>query len=650
MEIKLITTLWLFFLHLHLIAQEKKDMNNLILEDIPSLENELTERLPQYQNSRFASFVDWLPEEKGILIATRFGNTTQLHSVNAPLAARQQVTFFQEPVSNAAVARHADYNGFLFQKDIGGNEYSQIFWYNLEDGSHEMLSDGESVNFGVKWSNSGEQFVFTSSRRNGKDFDIYVSSIKDPKEAEMIVSEGAGGYWWVADWAVDDSKILLSQYMSINNSNAYIYDFETKKLSQINESNDSVVFAPLKWSKDPDVIYVKTDQGQLFSKLAAYNLKTKKLSYITGAIDWNIEGFAINKERSLMAFTTNENGNSQLYLMTADVKNNYQKVPDIPMGQVYGLSFHPKGESLAITLNNAQSNSDIYTLAVDSKKMERWTRSESGGLNLTSFPTPELFTYETFDEVEKGVKRTIPAYIFKPQKRSSKEPLPVIINIHGGPESQYRPYFDTFRAFLVNEMDVAMIAPNVRGSSGYGKEYVQLDNWYNREKSVQDIESLLDWIEAQPDLDASRVAVMGGSYGGYMVLSSMFNYNDRIKCGIDIVGISNFVTFLENTKSYRRDLRRSEYGDERIPEMREFLHKISPTTNADKIKKPLLVIQGANDPRVPQSEADQMVEKIRENEGVVWYMIATDEGHGFKKKDNRDKMQEVIVTFFKNFL
>jgi dipeptidyl aminopeptidase/acylaminoacyl peptidase len=199
-------------------------------------------------------------------------------------------------------------------------------------------------------------------------------------------------------------------------------------------------------------------------------------------------------------------------------------------------------------------------------------------------------------------------------------------------------------------MGIAVIEPNVRGSEGYGKSYLLLDNGYNRENSVKDIGALLDWIEQQPELDQENVAVTGGSYGGYMVLSTMFNYNERIKCGVDIVGISNFVTFLENTQDYRRDLRRVEYGDERDPEMREFLNSISPTTNAHKITKPLFVVQGYNDPRVPYTEAEQIVEAVRKNDVEVWYLLAMDEGHGFRKKTNRDFYIWSEVLFYEEFL
>jgi len=325
----------------------------------------------------------------------------------------------------------------------------------------------------------------------------------------------------------------------------------------------------------------------------------------------------------------------------------YRQVPGIPVGQVYGLLFHPDGDRLALGINTARAPGDIYVLTLKDNSLERWTFSEVGGLNSGAFVTPELILYETFDMVD-GKPRMIPSFYFKPA--GGNGPYPVLVTIHGGPEGQYLPYFSSTTQYYVNELGIAVLAPNVRGSSGYGKSYLLLDNGYNREATVQDIGKLLDWIDRQPELDSSRIAVIGGSYGGYMVLSTMTHYNDRLACGIEIVGISNFVTFLENTMEYRRDLRRQEYGDERNQDMREFLLKISPTTNAHKITRPMLIAQGLNDPRVPASESEQIVSVIRKNGGTVWYLLAKDEGHGFRKKSNRDYFDNAVALFLEEYL
>ncbi|TYP71598.1 S9 family peptidase [Aquimarina intermedia] len=626
-------------------AQNRKEVGNMILENVPEIPEEITTRIQQYQNTRSASFVDWLPNDEGILISTQFGNTSQLHTVLQAGGARNQITFFDEPVSNGSFSPSVTYNGFLFTKDIGGNEFSQIYWYDMNNRTSTMISDGESRNYGINWSNKGDRFAFTSSRRNKKDFDIYISDMKSPKSATLKVDRG-GGYWIVSDWSPDDSKLIITQYLSSTKSNAFIFNIETNKLTQINDDKTEAVFLARFWDKTGKKIYATTNQGKEFNTLVQYDVDTKEITYVTDKIEWDVEEVAINKPKTKAAFTVNENGFSRLYLLDLE-SNTYEKVSNLPLGQISSFKFHPSQATLAVTLNTAETPGDVYSIDLTTGEHKRWTSSEVGGLDTSTFPKPELISYETYDEVD-GKKRQIPAFVYKPQNTAG--PYPVMISIHGGPEGQHTPNFSSFYAFLANEMGIAIIAPNVRGSSGYGKTYLKLDNGFKREDSVKDIGMLIEWIEKTPEFNKDKIAVFGGSYGGYMVLSSMYNFGDKLQCGIDIVGISNFVTFLENTEAYRRDLRRLEYGDERDPKMREYLLSISPTNHIDKITKPLFVIQGANDPRVPASESEQMVKSIRENKGEVWYMLAKDEGHGFRKKVNRDRMTEAIAMFLQTNL
>lgn len=626
-------------------GQIRREVGNMILEDVPEIPEDISTRIQQYQNTRSASFADWLPNDDGILIATRFGNTSQLHTVNSPGGARNQITFFDEPVTNGSFSPSSAYNGFLFTKDIGGNEFDQIYWYDMNTRNAEMLSDGTSRNFGMSWSNKGDQFAFTSSRRNKKDFDIYISDMKSPKVATLKVDRGSG-YWVAVDWSPDDSKLIVIQYLSSTKSNSYILDLKTEGLTQINDAKTEAVFLASGWDKTGKKIYATTNMGREFNTLVQYDVSSKKIEYITDAIPWDIDEFTTNTSRTKAAFTVNENGFSQLYVMDM-ATNAYKKVPNLPVGQINAIKFHPSKAELAMVLNSTETPGDVYALDLNSLKMTRWTTSEVGGLDTSLFPKPELINFETFDKVD-GKNRTIPAFVYKPL--NVEGPLPVMISIHGGPEGQHTPSFSSFYAFLANEMGIAVIAPNVRGSAGYGKTFLKLDNGFNREDSVKDIGKLIEWIENNPDFDKDKVAVFGGSYGGYMVLSSMYNFSDKLKCGVDIVGISNFVTFLENTEAYRRDLRRAEYGDERDPEMRTYLESISPTNHVTKFKSPLFVIQGANDPRVPASESEQMVKSIRDNNGKVWYMLAKDEGHGFRKKENSDRMTEAVAMFLQEHL
>jgi len=622
---------------------ERKEIGNLVIEDIPEIPDRIVEKVFQYQNTRSASLAGWIPSEKGILIQTRFGETTQVHKVDFPGGARKQLTFFQEPVSGSSICPDPNNKMFLFLKDVGGGEFYQIFSFNLENGEYKMLTDGKSRNTRFDWSTKGDKFSFSSTKRNKKDNDIYVMNINGNGEAEAIITEG--GEWNTVDWSNDDSKLLVVKFISANESYLYIFDLSSKKLTEINPSKEKISYGNALWSKDGKGIYIVSDEGSEFRQLKYYDLASKKFSVITKDLEWDVEELELSNKGDLLAFTINENGMSRLYLMNTN-SNEYKPVQGLPFGLIYGLEFDKDDSKLAFVINTSKTPGDIFSLDLKDNQLERWTYSEVGGLNSENFVEPQLIQFPTFDK-NNGKERMIPAYYYKPKGEGH---FPVLINIHGGPEGQYKPSFSFFTQYMVNEMGIAVIGPNVRGSAGYGKTYLKLDNEYKREESVQDIGMLLEWIKQQPELDGSRIAVYGGSYGGYMVLASLVHFNDKIKCGVDVVGISNFVTFLENTEEYRRDLRRVEYGDERDPKMREYLNKTAPINNASKITKPLFVVQGLNDPRVPVTESEQIVKEVRNNKGKVWYLLAKDEGHGFQKKSNRDYLINSTILFLEGNL
>ena len=356
-----------------------------------------------------------------------------------------------------------------------------------------------------------------------------------------------------------------------------------------------------------------------------------------------MENFTQNDDGSRIAFVSNEDGISVLHVLdTADYRE--LRLPALPIGVVGGIEFSPDGGRLALSINTATSPTDVYVVDIAGNRLTRWTQSEVGGLDTSKFATPTLVRFKSFDG------RSIPAFYYRPLGLKADEKVPVLINIHGGPEGQAQPTFSPSIQYQLRELKVAVLVPNVRGSSGYGKTYLQLDNGFKRKDSVKDIGALLDWIAKQPGLDKDRVGVVGGSYGGYMVLASMVDYNARIRAGIDVVGISHFATFLKNTESYRRDLRRAEYGDERDPKMLAFHDEIAPLNNAKAITKPLFVAQGFNDPRVPYTEAEQMVKAVRGNGGDVWFLMFKDEGHGFRKKPNSDYYGAAEMLFWKKYL
>ena len=617
---------------------------NLILEDIPEIPQNIKDDLKRFQSVRSAPFRGFDVTGKKIYISTGFGNVSQLHLVERPDGARNQITYFDEPIGS--VSKQPNGSLIAFTMDAGGSENAQIFMLNPVDGSYDLLSDGESRNGGPLWDNSGKMIAYRSNRRNGASNDVWMMSIDSPKSAEILLEATDGTSWGPIDWSEDNSKILIQNYISVTNSKVYILDTVTKdKRLILGDKNTQSVNSGLSFDKDSSGVFYVTDEFGEFNNLAHKNLKTDEITLITKDIGWDVDGFTISKDGKRAAFKVNENGYSSLYLLnTSSFK--YKKISSIPIGLIGGIQFNDKADLLGLSINTYMSPSESYTLELKNNplrygELTKWTNSEIGGLDTASFISPKLMSYKSFDGLD------IPAFIYA---KESKEPLPVIIYIHGGPEGQSRPSFSSTFQLWINQLNAAVITPNVRGSKGYGKTYLGLDNGFNREDSVKDIGALIEWVEKQPNLDSSRIAVYGGSYGGYMVLASAVNYSDRLKAAIDIVGISNFVTFLTNTQDYRRDLRRVEYGDERNPEMRAFLEEISPNNNVEKINVPMFVAQGENDPRVPVTESEQIVKSLRDANKIVWYMNALNEGHGYRKKENRDLYQQAVILFLEQHL
>ena len=617
-------------------SPERVERGNLVFENLPEIPAEITERLEQYQNTRAASFGSWL-HDGSMLISTRFGDTNQVHRVRQPMGARQQLTFFAEPINSASVSPDPGLRGFAYLRDVGGNEFFQLYWFDFDSSESRLLTDGRSRNTGPVWSNRGDRFAYASTRRDGRNYDIYIATPGGRHETHKLALEGSG-FWMPMDWSPDDSRLIVINYRSITDAEVHIVDLESGAVAQVNPQDGPVGYAGAAFDRKGTGVYVVHDQGAEFKQLHHFDLATGRTRPLSAHIPWDVSSFTMPRDRETLAFVVNAGGMAELHLL--DLKRDRAlPAPDLPVGLIGGLGFSPDGLALALVLNTPRSPSDVYVYGVRKRELTRWTESEVGGLDTARFPVPELVSFESFDGLD------VPAWVYRPAKAG---PHPVIVQIHGGPESQSRPAFNSLYAYWVNELGAVVVSPNVRGSAGYGKSYLQLDNGKLREDSVQDIGALLDWIATQPDLDPERVIVYGGSYGGYMVLASMVHYDERLLGGVSIVGISNFVTFLENTEAYRRDLRRVEYGDERDPGMREFLESISPLNNAGRINSPLFVAQGFNDPRVPYTESEQIVEAVRNNEVPVWYLLAMDEGHGFAKKPNRDYFQAATVLFFRD--
>jgi dipeptidyl aminopeptidase/acylaminoacyl peptidase len=614
---------------------------NLTVSGIPEIPLALADTVRRYTEARSASAPDWHPSERSLLILTRFANANQVHRVRMPLGARYQLTFFNEPVGSPMYEPKSGAY-FLFTKDTGGNEFAQIYRDNLVTGELALLTDGgRSQNGNWQWNHAQDRIAYASTSRNGTDRDVWIMDPSAPQSNRLLI-QCSGGGWSVQDWSPDDRHLLVMEFLSVNKSVLYLANVETSQLEMLTDRESEVAYGGAAFSADGRSIYLTSDAQGEFQQLGLLDLETRKTTWLTGEIPWSVTGFELSHDGKQIAFTTNEAGISRTYLLdTATGKK--RRVSGLPEGVASLGTWRSDDSEFAISVSSARSASDIYSVDRDSLQTTRWTESEMGGLTPEELSEPQLVTWKSFDD------RTISGFLYRPARRfTGKRPL--IINIHGGPEGQSRPDFLGRLNYFLNELGCAIVFPNVRGSVGYGKSFTKLDNGLRRLDAVRDIGALLDWIATQDDIDSQRIMVTGGSYGGYMTLACAVEYNDRIACSLDVVGISHFGTFLRNTESYRRDLRRAEYGDERSPEMAEFFEKSAPLNNAHRITKPLFVVQGGNDPRVPRSEAEQMVARIQANGSPVWYLMAKDEGHGFRKKNNADFQFYATVEFVKKYL
>jgi dipeptidyl aminopeptidase/acylaminoacyl peptidase len=636
--------LYCFFISVSIKAQTTDFISptpNLVVQGIPGIPKSIAQDTRKYNESRVALLNDWNPVRREMLIRTRFANSYQVHLVKNPGGSRKQLTFFAEAPT---VATYEPVNGnyFLFLKDIGGDEFTQVYRYDLSNGNSTLLTDGgRSQNDGISWSNAGTRIAYGSTRRNGADRDIYIMDPLHPESDRLILKVNGGG-WSVSDWSPDDKNLLLTEDISANESHLWLVNIESGKKTAVTKQGESgVLYENCSFSKNGKGIYFTTDKDNEFTRLAYTDLATGKILYLSMGINWDVKEATISKNREKIAFTVNEAGVSKLYVYSI-AGNQYKQVKGIPVSVIGAIRWRPGSQEIGFDMNTAKAI-DVYSVDLATDKLTRWTESELGGMVADELSEPQLIKWKSFDQLE------ISGFYYKANKKfTGKRPL--IIDIHGGPEGQSVPGFIGNKNYYLNELGASIIFPNVRGSEGYGKTFLARDNGMKREESVKDIGALLDWVAKQPDIDTSRIMITGASYGGYMTLACAVTYGNRIRCSLEAVGISNFNTFLKNTESYRRDLRRVEYGDERDTSMASFFEKIAPLNNAIKITKPLFVVSGGNDPRVPVTESTQIAAAVQKNGTPVWFLEATDEGHGFQKKNNRDFLFYASVLFIKDYL
>ncbi len=627
---------------------------NLVVQGIPPIPIALVREVEKYTDFRGHGFVDWHPQRDEMLVAHRKAgaSTAQLFRVSAPLAEPQQLTDSADPVTEASYEpREGRY--LVFSRSSGGNEADQLYRLDLDDRRVTLLTNPDERHDMVGWLHGRSALLYTAVPldRTAKDGSRANPTtalwLVDPlhPEGRRRIAELPGTGWFSGAVSRDDRQLAFTSYRSATESQLWLIDLASGQPTQLLPAPGETLKAahfPAGFQADGSGLFVISDRAGEFRELMRYDLARRALQRVTGHIPWDVNDAQLSEDGALIAARLNIDGREELRLFDATTLAE-RPAPRLPPGSVNSVRFHRQSRQLAVAIDSAQGPNQLY--GVDAAGQTRqWTRAYAPpGVDTSRFTDQRIVRWSGFDGLP------LSGILSEPPARFTGK-RPVVVMVHGGPEAQATLGFMGRWNYLLNELGIAIVEPNVRGSAGYGKRFLTLDNGMLREDSVKDLGTLLDWIATQPGLDASRVLVTGGSYGGYMSLAASVHYAERIAGAIDVVGISNFVTFLNNTESYRRDLRRVEYGDERDPAMREFLERISPLNNAHRIRKPLFVVQGKNDPRVPWTEAEQIVERVRAQGAPVWYLRAENEGHGFARKENADYQFYATVRFLQQTL
>jgi dipeptidyl aminopeptidase/acylaminoacyl peptidase len=564
--------------------------------------------------------------------------TPQVWTLDGPAAWPDQHTFADERVTFAtwSPARRE----LAFGMDEGGNEREQLFRLDPDEGRVRNLTQHpDAKHWWGGWAPDGDRFAFTSNRREGSVFDVYVQARGAVGDDAELVHEG-DGWITVGGWDPAGEHLLVSEAASSYDQDLYVLGLDSGEMEHLTPHDGDVRHTSAEWGPDGEYVYCVSDRDSDTLELWAIGTDSGAFTRVESGGEWNVDGVSVDRGSGRLAYSRNVEGYTELTVgeLAGPTAVETFPAPDLPEGIAGGVSFSENGERFAVTATGSADNTNVYVVETATGDTEHWTRAATAGIPRDSFVAPDLVHVKSFDGLE------VPGFLSLPRgvAREDDAGLPVIVDIHGGPESQRRPSFSPTKQYFLSH-GYAVFEPNVRGSAGYGKEYASLDDVRNRMDSVADLAACVEWLGDQPAVDPERVVALGGSYGGFMVLSALTEYPDLWAAGVDIVGIANFVTFLENTGDWRRELREAEYGS--LEADREFLESVSPINTVERIAAPLFVLHGANDPRVPVGEAEQIVERAREQGVPVRKLIFEDEGHGFSKLENRVEAYTAIVEF-----
>ena len=615
---------------------------NIVAEGVPPLPAALTAELAPYLSLGGASFRGWHSLRREAIVTTRIGEATHLHAMAAPLAKRVALTGGAEPVKSGQMQPGGSL--LLYAADVGGNENFQLFLKDTADPKSlpVRLTDGKSRNIEACWSRDGRRIAFSTNRRNGKDSDIVIKEVQAPY-AERVAHTGTSPGWGPVEWSPDGTLLLLRQSMGQAETRLWTMDVATTKKTQVTPKSVRCYFTQPAFAEGGKAVYALANYESDFLSPTRIDVATGTLSKLTGGPAWDGEELVVSADGARLVASFNVEGFSELRCWDL-TSGKALPAPKLKPGVLSSLTFRPNSHEVGFSLNSEDSASDAWSADLDSGVVTRWTNRTTKPKKEIPSPDPTIARVTSFDG------ESIPALVYYPDAKKFPGKRPLLMIFHGGPEGQSRPGYRGSFHFYLNELGVALVYPNIRGSTGYGRRYLALDDGTKRGDAIKDVGAVLDWVAQSDRLDARRVAAYGGSYGGFMSLACLVNYAERFRCGVDNVGIANFATFLRDTSDYRRNARRLEYGDERKPDVKAFLDRISPANHAEQIRSPLLIIQGKNDPRVPFTEAERMRDAVKAKGGTVWYVMAKDEGHGFVKKTNADYQFAATILFLRAHL